>query len=237
MEFSSHSAIDAALNRDWDKAIEINKKLLKENKQDLDSMTRLAYAHSQKGEIDKAKKIYKKILSFDKYNTLAHKNLSKINHLTEGNKKPGTNQRVPPGLFIEEPGKTKTVQLINLAPVKVLSNLNIGDSVLLTPKKHSVEIRGTDKTYYGALPDDISFRLIKFINAGNTYMVCIKNIQKNTVSVFIRELQRGKKLKHQSTFIPVSVKDYSVSITREMKKVIISESDTEDSQDNQDEEE
>src|SRR3989344_5293799 len=199
MSVTSQVAIDAALAQNWDEAVNINKELLKKNKNDIDALARLAFAYSQIFDLEKAKKIYRKILSADKYNNLALRNLNKIENLSSDKSSKYIHVRVPPSLFIEEPGKTKVIQLINLAPNKVISQLNIGDTVSIYPKKHSVEIRGNDKAYYGALPDDIAFRLLKFISAGNTYLACVKNIQKNSISIFIREMTRGKKLRHQAT--------------------------------------
>ena len=63
MEDAVSDAISAALAQNWDRAIEINKTILKNNKDDLETLCRLAYAYLQYGEIDKAKKLYKKILA------------------------------------------------------------------------------------------------------------------------------------------------------------------------------
>lgn len=228
---TSQTAIDSALAQNWLIAIKINKELIKKNKDDLDAFARLAYAYTQVNEFEKAKKIYKKILTIDKYNQLAQKNLNKINNIGKNANLKQVCPRVQPGLFIEEPGKTKVINLINLAPNKVISQLNIGETVNIHPKKHSVEIRGTDKSYYGALPDDIAFRLLKFIAAGNTYIACIKNIQKNCVSIFVREISRGKKLSHLSTFTPLPSKEYSSSVNREIKKTLsLDEGEEEDDQ-------
>lgn len=229
MAATNLAAINAALAQNWESAIEINKEVLKKNKEDLDCLSRLAFAYTQSGDLEKAKKIYKKILSLDKYNNLALKNLNKITTSTGSKKSSFIHERVNPGLFIEEPGKTKVVTLKNIAPLKIIYQLNIGDTVVISPKKHGVEIRGLDKTYYGALPDDIAFRLLKFISAGNTYIACIKNIQKNLVSVFIRELSRGKKLELQPTFSPSSLKDYNASFQKEFKKTVLSDENEEES--------
>ncbi|KKS96675.1 MAG: hypothetical protein UV73_C0009G0026 [Candidatus Gottesmanbacteria bacterium GW2011_GWA2_43_14] len=223
MQDAISSAISAALAQNWDLAIEINRNLLKDNKDDLETQCRLAYAYLQTGEFDKARKLYKKILSIDRYHSVAQKNYTKIASMSNGRGKTACSERVSPSLFIEEPGKTKVIQLINLAPFKILSNLSIGDTVQLFPKKHAIEVRGPDKTYYGAMPDDITFRLLRFIDAGNTYLVCIKNIQKNFVSVFIREMSRGKKLKHQSSFSPANLKEFTTTIQKEIKKAVLSE--------------
>ena len=224
------AAIDSALAQNWLTAIKLNKELIKNNKDDIDSLARLAYALTQINDLEKAKKIYKKILSLDKYNSLAQQNLDKIINIPKGSSAKQTKERVSPGLFIEEPGKTKVIQLVNLAPNKILSSLNIGETVNIHPKKHSVEIRGMDKSYYGALPDDIAFRLIKFIAAGNTYIACIKNVQKNSVTIFVRELSRGKKFSYLSTFTPIASKEYSASVNREIKKTLLEENEEEETQ-------
>jgi|SRR3989338_4189872 len=231
------AAIDAALAQFWDKAIGINKEILKNNRDDIDCLARLAFAYSQVGFLQKAKKIYNKILTLDKFNSLALKNLNKIKNLKEKKlETPIIRQRVAPDLFIEEPGKTKTVQLINVAPAKILSDINIGDTVVIHAKKHAIEIRGTDKTYFGALPDDIAYRLLKFITAGNTYLACIKNIYKNQVTVFIREISRGKKLIHQATFIPTSFKEYTATVHKEIKKLSANEISDDENRDQEDSE-
>jgi len=228
MEDAVSDAISAALAQNWDRAIEINKTILKNNKDDLETLCRLAYAYLQYGEIDKAKKLYKKILAADRYNCVAQKNYLKIANLSGTHIKTNRSDRVSPSLFIEEPGRTKIIQLINLAPFRIISKLSIGDTVQLNPKKHAIEVRGIDKTYYGAIPDDVTFRLLKFIEAGNTYLVCIKNIQKNYISVFIREMSRGKKLNHQPSFSPASLKDFATTIRKEIKKGVLPEEESDD---------
>ena len=112
--------------------------------------------------------------------------------------------QLSPNLFIEEPGKTKTIILTNIAPVNVLSQLSIGDTVVLTAKKHSIEVRDINKTYIGALPDDLAFRLLRFLKGGNSYHVCIKNTAKNNVTVFIRETKRGKRIGSRPTFLTLN---------------------------------
>ena len=50
------TAISAALSQEWQKAISANQSLLKENKEDVSSMNRLAYAYVRIGKPDEAKK-------------------------------------------------------------------------------------------------------------------------------------------------------------------------------------
>lgn len=209
MDNQTQTAINASLCCKWGKAIELNKEILKEHPNDINTLNRLAYAHIQTGEIEMAKKTYRKILLIDRYNHIAKKNLDKISSLPKNikarDKKQNHTSPLSPNLFIEEPGKTKTLSLIHLAPCIVLSRLNVGDLLYFYPKRHSIEVRTREKIYVGALPDDVSFRLIRFLKAGNIYQVSVKNVTKNCLAIFIREEKRGKRFQNQPSFIYPSV--------------------------------
>lgn len=206
-------AIKAALSRNWKKAILLNKKILEENPEDIEALNRLGFAHIQVGNLSLAKKAFQKVLALDKYNSVAKKNLDRIETFSTKKKsikedKSRTNQvkgkqaktTIEPRFFIEEPGKTKIVNLINPAPAKTLSTVNIGDCVSLYSRKRSIEVRNEENKYLGALPDDVAFRLLHFLKAGNKYDVCVKKVKPNNITVFIREVKRGKHLIHQPTF-------------------------------------
>lgn len=221
MQNSAQKAIDLALAQKWNEAISVNEEILGFDEKNIDALNRIAYALVKTGKIEKAKKTYRKIITLDRYNYIAQKNLEKISSISKSDKTRSTaslkKNSLSPTQFLEEPGKTKTVNLINLAPASILAKIDIGDEVYLYPKKHSIEVRTETKTYLGALADDISFRLLKFIKAGNDYRTCIKNIQKKLVTVFIREVMRGKKYAHHHTFMTVS-HEWSTSTPREIKK-------------------
>lgn len=232
MSILTSIAINAALSSDWEKAISTNLEILAQKQDDIEAMSRLAYAYLQSNKLDKAKKLYQSILSIDKYNIVAQKNLDKINSLPKSKNvnHSKTSSLLSPHLFIEEPGKTKTVTLTNIAPVSTLSKLYIGDTVLFHAKKHSIEIRDGSKTYLGALPDDIAFRLLRFLKGGNIYHVIVKNIAKNSLSVYIRELKRGKRFQFQPTFVP-SANEYTPGTSRVVKRALKSEVEEESTQD------
>lgn len=186
-------AIKFALDQDWKKAIRTNLELLEIDAEDIASYNRLAYAYLKNGHIEKAKTTYKKVLKIDKYNPIATKNLKWLGSLTNHDIQKQAVTASSPNIFLEEPGKTKIVTLVNPAPNKILCNLTTAQKVEMVAKKHQIEIRNSHETYIGALPDDLAFRLLKFIAAGNIYDAYIKNVTNNSISVFIRELKRGKK--------------------------------------------
>lgn len=200
-------------------ALKINEEIIEESPSDIDALLRVAFAYTQIKKFDRAKTLYRKILGQDKYNAIAQKNLDKLNSLPLKGKDSSIVDTpvVSLNLFIEEPGKTRSVILKNVAPISVLSKLRICDTVDLVPKRHSIEVRNANKIYVGALPDDVTFRLIRFIKAGNQYHVCIKNVAKNSVTVFIRELKRGKRFTLQPTFLPNN-RELTLSLPKELKK-------------------
>lgn len=197
-------AIKCALHQKWKEAIRINQELLGFNEEDVPALNRLAYAYLKSGNIASAKTTYKKVLKIDKYNPIALKNLKWLSHLTRSDIHQDESIFSTPTIFLEEPGKTKIVTLVHPAPTKVLCNLITAQRVRLIPRRHSIEVRhstGNGKdVYVGALPDDVSHRLLQTIAAGNTYDAYIKNVAKNCVTVFVRELKRGKKFLHIPSF-------------------------------------
>lgn len=201
-------AIQTALMGDWENAITLNRQLLKENPQDIDTLNRLAFAFCVLGKIKEAKGTYQKVLNIDKKNPIALKNLKKLSGFQplpgdKGKKdKKGMLQIFTHAnnLFLEESGKTKIVELVNVAQPKVISSILTGEQLLLRVKRLKVFVLDEKNRYVGMLPDNIAKRLIVFIKGGNSYEAYVKSIQNNHVSVFIKETKRTNKFKNQPSF-------------------------------------
>lgn len=200
-------AIEAALTSDWNEATKINQKILEASKDNIEALNRLAKAQCSQGEIVKAQKTYKKVLEIDPYNIIAQKNLEKLSKVTEpknGNSNHNGNEKTKtPNLstvFLFEPGKTKVINLLNLAPPCVLAILNCGDRVEMNLKKHSICITTSDGTYLGALPDDLSHKLLTYIAGGNQYEAYIKYATIKMLTVYIKEVKRSQRFINQPSF-------------------------------------
>ena len=194
-------AIAAALAQNWKEAIRINTQLLKTEKKDPETHLRLAFAFIKTAQLTAAKKTYEKILKLDPYNLIAQKHLKKLSVMKKKSINTHESTLLSPMIFLEEPGITKIVECIHVAPSQTLSSLSAGQEVNLIAKRHCVEIRTQTNTYLGALPDDVSFKLIKLLKAGNTYQAIIKGIENKCLKILIRELSRGKKFINQPSFI------------------------------------
>lgn len=194
-------AVNAALTNNWQEAIKTNLAILTENPKDVEALNRLARAYKEAGEIRLAQKTYRKVLKIDRFNPIAAKNLKLLESFPKRSKTPPSNlNSCQPQMFLEEPGKTKVVNLVNLAPTSTLLPLSSGNQTNLLIKRRAVTVVDAKGTYLGALPDDLSAKLIKFIKGGNRYEVFVKTVSKNSLSVFIREVYRAPRFKNQPTF-------------------------------------
>lgn len=198
-------AVSAALDYNWDLAIEINKKILKNNPEDIETLNRLARAYFETGNITKSRQTYKSVTDLDGFNVIAKKNLTRLNRLTTNQKLPtvGGEKQNFRELFqklASEPGKTKVVSLVKIGDPTLLSKLASGDKLKISPKKHSIELCTFDNKHVGNLPDDLSFRLLKLIEAGNTYDCCIKSVTLKEVQIIMFEISRGKSLANHPSF-------------------------------------
>lgn len=202
MGHTSHdAAIAAALTQNWKEAIRLNSELLKTDKNNLETLNRLGYAYLMLGQLTAAKRTLAQVIKLDPYNQIAQRNTKKLASLRAKDIKEKTGS-LSPLTFLEEPGKTKIVECINPAQLQALSNLSPGQEVVLRPRNHVVEIRNDHNVYLGALPDDLSFRLLKFIAGGNRYQAFVKSVGKNSLVVFLREAARGKRFSDQPSFTP-----------------------------------
>lgn len=195
-------AIQSALDNNWEEAIRINLEILKDGPKEIDTLNRLGYAQMQSNNLKAAKKTYSEVIEIDKTNPIAIKNLRKLSAYENqsGVKSNSNHKNQMNNVFIQEAGKTKTVELTNVADKKTLMTLQYGDDVTLTVKRSKIFVLNNDKTFIGMLPDSIGIRLASFMKGGNEYQACIKGIDDKNISVFIKEVKRAKKFSNLSSF-------------------------------------
>ena len=189
-------AIQTALIGDWPTAINLNQTILQEEPDDIDTLNRLAFAFLSSGNPKDAKNLYEKVLALDMQNPIAIRNLKRLHDVNT--------KRAPiliNNLFIEEPGKTKVMELINIADKKIITHLRSGEKLDLRIKRSKIFAYDLENQFIGMLPDDLCQRLIKFMEAGNEYDAYVRTVDSNKVSIFIREIKQVKKFKNQPSFV------------------------------------
>lgn len=203
----SDQAIQAALNCRWEEALKLNKQILKVDPQNIDALARCAKAYVELGRSNLAKKFYSEVLQYDPYNPIALKNL-KIIKAFKSNGKPHINgngdNKLSASLFLQEPGKTKIVNLLNVCEPQKLSSAFCGMKVEMIIKNRKLIVVDVEGGYLGVLPDDICHHLLKLLKGGNKYSLLIQSIRVNGLSVLIRETFRSKRFKNQASFLEKS---------------------------------
>ena len=94
--------------------------------------------------------------------------------------------------FIEETGRTKLVELVNIAQPRIISGLRIGQPLKIYVKRLKIFVENLEKQYIGVLPDDIGNRLISLIKGGNQYEALIRSADNHHVIVFLKEIKLSR---------------------------------------------
>lgn len=186
---ASQIAINLALSGNWSEAVKTNLEIISDSPEDTDAINRLARAYSELGKISEAREATKRVLKIDPFNPIALKCTEKWK--SAGNHGAHASGPVSTETFLEEPGKTKLVTLLNPGEDKIFANLDPGEEVRLFSHTHKVSINTLDGKYIGRLPDDLAARLRNLIKAGNKYQVLMKSVDPKEIKVFIRELEKG----------------------------------------------
>lgn len=201
-------AIDAALDSKWEEAVKLNQEIIKIDPKNIDALNRIARAYFELEKLNLALKYYSEVLEYDEYNPIAQKNLKIIKTFKKvgktglkNNGEGNHNIRISPSLFLQEPGKTKLVNLLKVAEPQKLSMVYPGMQVDITPKNRGLCVSDYRIGYLGVLPDDVSFQILRFIKGGNQYQAFIKSVKVNGLSILIREVFRSKKFKNQPSFL------------------------------------
>ena len=234
-------AIQTALNGDWKNAISLNKKLLAENPQDIDTLNRLALAYAISGKPKDAKIAYQKVLDIDPLNPIALKNAKRLREKTFSTNKTGNVTLQISNNFLEETGKTKVVELVNTTQPKIIQTLRTGQFVSLSIKRSRIFVLVDEDQYIGVLPDDVGKRLIKFLKSGNKYDAYIKSVNPHHVVIFIKETKRSSRYKDHPSFLSSNdatlTFDKNGKIKNSVKKRTEAEKADEDAEDYASEEE
>lgn len=194
----AQKAITAALSGNWEEAISVNENLLHEDPQDVEALNRLSRAYAESGDINNAKKYAENVLKIDPYNSIATKSLAKWQGVSNLNS--SGHCKVCPEVFLEEPGKTKIVNLMNLGDPSTLAKIDTGDEVVVNTHCHRISVDTKESEYVGRLPDDLSARIHELSERGNQYSAYIKSVTPDEVKVFLREVKRGEKTANIPSF-------------------------------------
>ena len=186
---SSKQAISLAMEGRWQESVMVNQSIIEHFPNDVEAHNRLGKAYMEIGDYARAKEAYNRALQLDQYNTIAKKNLQRLDHLERAAPEPVENNslKADPQTFIEEIGKAGVLNLYQIASSETLIKMLAGDKVVLKPKDASLAVENVKGEYLGLVPAKQGFRLMKLMAGGNKYEAAVVTSNENAISVIIRE--------------------------------------------------
>lgn len=186
-------ATQSALEANWEQAITVNKQIVKEDPKNLGALNRLGRAYSEIGNLDKAKASYREVLKHDPYNSIALKNLERLKAANGAGTKITGSTVLDPNLFLEVPGKTKVIELTDLAKPEILAALHTGDKVRLSANESSVRFDDASGTRLGIYKGELAAKFSDLLRGGNIYEAYVKSVKPSELRIFVRETATAPK--------------------------------------------
>lgn len=205
----AEQAINLAMESKWEDAAQINRQVLTIDPRNVDAYNRLGKALTELGRYGEARAAYGRTLELDGANSIAKKNLARLQAL--GDVAPPTEgrQKVDPDLFIEETGKTGTTQLQN-PDAQTLRVMTAGDLVLLHEQDSQLQVTDPLGNYLGTIEPRLALRLVNFMKSGNQYAAAIASVSAagDAVRIIIKETFQGADNVGKLSFPPTAPSDF-----------------------------
>lgn len=184
-------AISAALERDWKTALELNEEIVSRFGVDEETHNRLGKVHTELGKMDEALSAYRATLELNPLNTIALKNVNRLETLMEDKADlPKGSAAVDVGLFVEEMGKTTLANVVLDKGVDAAMAAP-GDQVKLRPGGDTLTVETSTGTRLGHVEAKLARRVLKFIEGGNEYTAAVAASDSKGLHVIIRETKQA----------------------------------------------
>lgn len=180
-------AIQLALESRWKEAVALNRSLISMFPSDVDAYNRLGKALMELGEYDDARVAYQKALEMEPLNSIARKNLDRLEVRAKAAAAAGGDgtRKIDPAIFIADTGKTGIVTLRSVAS-EALGRLTAGDTVELKPQDNTLAVVTPNGEYVGQIEPKLGLRLLRLMNGGNRYVAAVASLSEQRI--IIREI-------------------------------------------------
>ena len=181
-------AVQAALEADWTRALDLNTRIIEGNADDLEARNRLGRALLETGKLEEAKATYAEVLKTEPNNPIALRNVARLATLIEHKTKINmTKSKTQPRLFIEDMGKTGILRLINPAPAHIVAKYSPGAEAELRERDGLIAVHARDGELLGFLEPKVGRRLLDLLRTGNQYVVAVVSNDQQNPRIAIRE--------------------------------------------------
>lgn len=203
----SKEAIDLAMQGRWRDAVTVNKDIIENFPDDVNTYNRLGRAYMELGDYSQAREAYSQALELDPYNAIAGRNIRRLNDLKEPVSVAVETDKVEPHHFIEEIGKAGVVNLYDLAPKEIRARIVAGDKVYLKVEGSSLIAASSIGEYLGRVEPRHAQRLAKLILGGNEYTAAVVRSVSDLMTVIIRETYQHPSQEGKLSFPPKGLEE------------------------------
>jgi len=193
----------AALDGNWDAAIEINKELIARDPKDSAAYNRLGRAYLERRDYGTAYEAYMDALKSDPANLISRRNLQRLEYLRSAT---AINQDAPAThfprtlVFIEEVGKTWVDELVNPAPMSELAEIYAGQKLELVPDGQRLAVHDSSGRRIGEVEAKTAERVMQLMEGGNIYEVYALGPSAASIRIILREVHHDPALASQISF-------------------------------------
>ena len=184
----ARNAIELATKGRWADALQINRQILDLDPSDCGAWNRMGKALVQLGRYPGARDAFAETLKLDPSNSIARKNLEKLEGLgEEGAHNPATTAEVSLQQFIEDTGKSAVTPLVSLGERETIKRLVSGQTIEMRMQEGKLLIETSTGDYVGQVEPKLAIRLAELVRGGNRYDGHITSAREEEVKVMLRE--------------------------------------------------
>lgn len=186
----------AALNGNWDQAIQFNQEIIERSPRDAEAYNRLGRALLEYRRVGSAYEAYTSALKIDQANMIARRNLQRLELVrhkrgAEDTADSSRDSVIPrTAAFIEEVGKTWVDELVNPAPMDELADIYSGEQLELNVEAGRLIVSRANGQRVGEIEAKTAERVTNLINGGNRYEVFALGLSTASLRVILREVFR-----------------------------------------------
>ena len=185
------SAIREASNNNWEKAKKLNLAILNITKNNIETLNRLGISYMKLLDKKNATKCFQYVLKISPNNTIAQKNINKLQLNLPEKKK--SMDKIDTSNLVNETGKSVNLKC-NITNSKKIFNQGIDTGSKLTIKNEKTSIgiyKGNSKILI--IENNIAKRISNLINLGNEYTCTVLGVSENSVNINIKEISKSNK--------------------------------------------
>jgi hypothetical protein len=197
----------AALDGEWETAIQLNQEIIERSPRDAEAHNRLGRALLEFRRVGAAHEAYSNALRIDPANMIARRNLQRlelVRHKRGSEEHPPESSResvIPrTSVFIEEVGKTWVDELVNPAPMDELADIYSGEQLQLAVEDGRLLVLRANGQRIGEVEAKTAERVIDLMAGGNRYEVFALGLSAASLRVILREVFREPKLGGRISF-------------------------------------